>query len=108
MPFINIAPTKVLVHVMMLLAGLAYAIQAVSTFSRIQKMAISHGFADNIDTTMFISGLWASFFYGGFTIGPLIGGVLVDYYGFRTCTSIFLLPIVTAFLIDVSLFFKKG
>ena len=106
-PFINIAPTKVLVRVMMLLAGLAYAIQAVSTFSRIQKMAISHGFADNIDTTMFISGLWASFFSGGFAIGPLIGGVLVDYYGFRTCTSIFLLPIVTAFLIDVSLFFKK-
>jgi MFS family permease len=41
------------------------------------------GFPDDISTYAIVSGVWASAFALGAFIGPSMGGVLLDYVGFR-------------------------
>jgi MFS family permease len=46
-------------------------------------MCRKNGFADDISTYAIVSGLWASAFALGAFIGPSIGGVMLDFVGFR-------------------------
>ncbi len=57
LPFIPIAPNKIIIQAMVGLFGLGYAPVKVSSFVRSQKAAIKSGFFDNIETYSFISGM---------------------------------------------------
>ncbi|KAE8739867.1 hypothetical protein FOCC_FOCC014624 [Frankliniella occidentalis] len=43
----------------------------------------AHGFPNNLETYGLISGLWTSTFALGAFIGPTVGGILLDWVGFR-------------------------
>ena len=44
----------------------------------------AHGFPNNLETYGLISGLWTSTFALGAFIGPSVGGILMDWVGFRS------------------------
>merc|ERR1712136_676024 len=88
--FINLPLSVDLIYGMNTLAGLGMGFVVVSTFSRSQAAVLSQGFRDDFHTYLLMSGMWTSSFYLGNFVGPTLGGVLVDYYGFRTtCVVMF-------------------
>lgn len=84
----------------MALSGFGYALVMVSTFTRSQAGALKHGFEDDIDTYLLISGLWSTAFYLGNFIGPTLGGIFTDIYGYRTTTVGFFVLYCLALVVD--------
>lgn len=83
------------------ISGFGYALIMVSTFTRSQAEAIEHGFEDDIDTYLLISGLFSAAFYLATFIGPTLGGVFTDIYGYQTTTVGFFALYCLSFLVDL-------
>ncbi|XP_011498704.1 PREDICTED: MFS-type transporter SLC18B1-like [Ceratosolen solmsi marchali] len=81
--------------------GLGMAAQLVASFTDALRIAISHGFPNNIETYGLISGLWTSTFALGAFIGPSIAGILFDNIGFRNA-SMFI--VILHFIVGVTAF----
>jgi MFS family permease len=61
----------------------------VSSFGRSTRLAKELNYADNVATSLVISGLWtASYHMGGF-LGPTTAGFMVQAWGFRSTTWVF-------------------
>lgn len=84
----------------MALAGFAYSCMVVSSFSRAQRKVLDMGYAEGINTSVMISGVWLSAFSLGNFVGPTIAGFLVQTQGFRMATLIFFCLYVCMIVID--------
>ena len=72
----------------MILMGLSYALAFIPTFESMLDIALENGFADDVRTYSLISGLWGSMFSLGEVTGPVLGGLLVDSFNFKTASTI--------------------
>ncbi|KAK3923553.1 MFS-type transporter SLC18B1 [Frankliniella fusca] len=82
-PFIPSETVLSMSIVGLVLHGLGIAAQLVASFTDALRTSIAHGFPNNLETYGLISGLWTSTFALGAFIGPSVGGILLDYVGFR-------------------------
>ena len=73
----------------------------VSAFTRAEKSATKYGFPEDTKTYQLISGLWIAFDLLGNFLGPVIGGIAVEMFGFRYTTLIFWIPYLGMLIADV-------
>ncbi|KAJ8673676.1 hypothetical protein QAD02_004938 [Eretmocerus hayati] len=94
-PYIPYETSLQLTIVGLVIHGLGMAAQLVASFTDALRLAISHGFPNNLETYGLVSGLWTSTFALGAFIGPSMAGILFDYTGFRWASlSIVLLHLI--------------
>ncbi|XP_059481311.1 MFS-type transporter SLC18B1-like [Neocloeon triangulifer] len=82
-PFFPINTILWMVIIGLLIHGTGIGLLLVSAFIDALHSATKNGFPDDISTYAIVSGLWASAFALGAFIGPSIGGVMLDFVGFR-------------------------
>ncbi|XP_023209760.1 MFS-type transporter SLC18B1-like [Centruroides sculpturatus] len=62
--------------------GISFAFAFIPSFECILLAAIEKGLGDNLVTYSKVSGLWNSVYSLGEVIGPALGGILMDFFGF--------------------------
>ncbi|KAG7163415.1 MFS-type transporter SLC18B1-like [Homarus americanus] len=83
MPFLPLETTIRLCIGALIIHGIGFGAVLVSTFTGAHRDVISNGFPDDLSTYGLVSGIWTSTFALGCFIGPSVGGVLLDYFGFK-------------------------
>ena len=83
---------------MLVIHGVGFAAQLVAAFSSAHSEAIVSGFPDNLQTYALVSGLWTATFALGAFIGPSLGGLLLDYYGFPVASLFVVATQVAVFI----------
>jgi len=101
-PLLPLDSTLILCIISLIIHGVGFGAELVSTFSGSRRDAIRAGLPDDITTYGLVSGLWASSFALGAFIGPSIAGVLFDTVGFGWGTS--LVALLHAIVALVTLF----
>ncbi|ESO83182.1 hypothetical protein LOTGIDRAFT_236779 [Lottia gigantea] len=82
-PFLPFLPyTLWLIIVTLLVFGATVGVALITTFKGILNGAKQLGFEENLDTFGLVSGLFNSTFSLGAFVGPSLGGVIADRYGF--------------------------
>ncbi|XP_064480806.1 MFS-type transporter SLC18B1-like isoform X2 [Ornithodoros turicata] len=82
-PFFNFAPTVTIICISQLLLGIGVASYYIGTFMHAIKHAVDYkGLPNNLSTFAILSGLFSSSFSLGLFIGPIIGGALLDRFGY--------------------------
>ncbi|XP_076030715.1 MFS-type transporter SLC18B1-like [Oratosquilla oratoria] len=81
-PFFNAEPQLSVCIAALILHGIGFGAELVSTFAGAQRDAVANGFPDDISTYGLVSGLWTSTFALGAFIGPSVAGILLDLIGF--------------------------
>ena len=101
--FIPFDITTWLIQLAISITGVAYAFVMVSTFVRARLEVLYQGYADSIETNLVISSFWSASFYLGNFLGPTIGGVFVDYFGFRPTTFTFFIVYLIMTMLDLGI-----
>ena len=71
------------------LADIGLAFGVVSSFSRIQEASIDMNYVQDINTFLFLSSLWSTFFFSSNFHGYTFAGIYVDFFGLRNASAIF-------------------
>lgn len=82
-------------------AALGYGPISVSTFGRAQGAARKLGYTQDITTYLIISGMWSAAWYLSCFLGPTLAGILIDSFGFRQTTVIFVCCFFCILVVDV-------
>ncbi|XP_065574100.1 MFS-type transporter SLC18B1-like isoform X2 [Artemia franciscana] len=88
--------------------GMAVALAFIPTYQSLINNATRAGPAISFNTHGIVAGIWSSMYSLGDVIGPGLGGVLLDYYGYPICMTVFAgMMFFVAWLIVVFRFFLK-
>ncbi|XP_067013880.2 MFS-type transporter SLC18B1 [Anabrus simplex] len=68
--------------------GVSVALTLLPTFQGVLDSALEGGCSDEIGTYSMVAGVWSCMYSLGEVIGPSVGGLLVDYYGFPICSTV--------------------
>ena len=85
-PFIPIDASIPLIAVSLVIQGLGFGAEMISSFTGAQKDAVLLGFPNDLSTFGLVSGCWTSFFAFGAFFGPTCAGSLLDAFGFRNAS----------------------
>ncbi|XP_022912884.1 MFS-type transporter SLC18B1-like [Onthophagus taurus] len=100
-PVLSFLSSSLLLTIISLsILGVFVAMSVMPTYQGILDGAIDGGFKDNLGTHSIVAGLWSSSYSLGEIIGPALGGVLLQHWGFpRASTALagmnFIFAIVT-------------
>ncbi|KAF8790394.1 MFS-type transporter SLC18B1 like protein [Argiope bruennichi] len=86
-PFLDFQTSLTWVIVAQVLLGFGMAGQIISSLTHGMKHTVQRGFPDEVGTYGLISGLLFSSACLGAFIGPSIGGILIDYAGYKVATA---------------------
>ena len=100
-PWVQMEPNYESITIATAFTGAGYGSLIVSSYTRAFKAASNLGFAQEINTSLMISGLWSMFFYLSTCIGPTLAGFMVEQYGFRFTTLIFVILFILILLVNV-------
>lgn len=80
--------------------GISVALTLLPTFQAVLENAIEGGCSDDLSTYSLVAGIWSCMYSLGEVIGPSVGGILLEYYGFPICSTVmacvtFVLAVVT-------------
>ncbi|XP_069676364.1 MFS-type transporter SLC18B1-like [Periplaneta americana] len=80
--------------------GISVALTLLPTFQAVLESAIEGGCSDELSTYSLVAGIWSCMYSLGEVIGPSVGGVLLEYFGFPICSTVmacvtFVLALVT-------------
>ena len=108
---------------LMVIFGIGYSLIMVSTFGRAIKAITNLGYDMDLSTTVWITGrqlqlksvfetvlkynysmsaMCGASFYLGMFVGPTLGGVLVERYGFKWTSLIYCLFSIGALILDIA------
>lgn len=108
LPFVEIPLNLPIFLIGYILFAIAYTGNMVPVYSELTKISVAHGYPNDIRTQGLISGIFSAVHSLAAFVGPMIGGISVQYLGYRN--SIFILIIL--FLISgtsyAAAFFKCG
>ncbi|KAK3913393.1 MFS-type transporter SLC18B1 [Frankliniella fusca] len=68
--------------------GVAMALTLLPTFQGLLDSAVDGGCVDELSTHSLVAGLWACMYSLGEVTGPLLGGFLLEIYGFPVCATV--------------------
>ncbi|CAG0916519.1 unnamed protein product [Notodromas monacha] len=89
-PWIPYLPDTLWSNVLCLgLMGTAIAWGLVPTFQLVLDAASDAGYKENISTYGLVSGVWTSLYSLGEVLGPALGGLLMDNFGFGVTSTLF-------------------
>ena len=101
LPLIPIEVGADFITMIMALLGFSMGLLYVSSYKRAQVSAIQNGFPPNTKTYHLISGFYLTFHFIGYFLGPSIGGVAVEWWGFRSATVIYFIVYCIIFIANV-------
>ncbi|OQR66446.1 MFS-type transporter SLC18B1-like [Tropilaelaps mercedesae] len=109
LPFIRISTTLSLVLVMQALLGIGYGPAFVCSFMHsLAVLTTQKGLPDDLGTYAMLSGVIMPACFLGNAIGPMAGGFLLDYYGYRNATLVmFLIVLVMLLLVLASVVYDN-
>jgi len=87
-PFIPLETTIPICVVALVLFGVGSSAELVATFSGSLAAAHKAGFPQDLSTSGLISGIYVSSFALGSFMGPSVGGIAIDYLGFKWTSQI--------------------
>ncbi|KAJ3662536.1 hypothetical protein Zmor_006881 [Zophobas morio] len=90
------------------LLGVSVAMALMPTYQAILDSALEEGFEDNLGTHSVIAGLWSCVYSLGEVLGPVIGGAVLQNFGFPVTSTVFsLLNLVMAVVGTFYFFLRK-
>uniref|UniRef100_A0A0N4ZAN7 MFS domain-containing protein n=1 Tax=Parastrongyloides trichosuri TaxID=131310 RepID=A0A0N4ZAN7_PARTI len=88
-PFFNYEPSVALYAVCLIVMGFGASMLFVPSFKQCMDIVIKeHHFADSLQTSSVVSGLFGSSFCLGAFLGPLVGSAMVENLGYKESLSI--------------------
>ncbi|KAF5270508.1 hypothetical protein FQA39_LY08386 [Lamprigera yunnana] len=90
------------------LLGVFVALALLPTFQSLLKSAIDGGCDDSLATYSLVAGLWSGIYSLGEVIGPSVGGILLDQYGFVVCSTVMAVVVFMMAFISCTFFCIKN
>ncbi|XP_075211526.1 MFS-type transporter SLC18B1-like isoform X2 [Lycorma delicatula] len=88
-PILTQTPNTLLETLVALSAlGISVALTLMPTFQALLQCAVENGHKREIATYSIIAGAWSCMYSLGEVLGPTLGGVLLDKYGFPVCSTV--------------------
>ncbi|RZC41028.1 MFS-type transporter SLC18B1-like [Asbolus verrucosus] len=87
--------------------GISVAMSLMPTYQAILDSALDGGFVDNLGTHSVIAGLWSSVYSLGEVLGPILGGTLLEHYGFSLTSTVFCCLNLTMAFLGTLYFFSR-
>ncbi|XP_071516664.1 MFS-type transporter SLC18B1-like [Panulirus ornatus] len=107
-PFIPLETTLPLVISALVIHGVGFGAELVSTFAGAHRDVLANGFPDDLNTYGLVSGIWTSTFALGCFVGPSVGGMFLDAIGFKWATLfVAALHLLVALLTSLYMCLKK-
>ncbi|XP_076257050.1 MFS-type transporter SLC18B1-like isoform X1 [Rhynchophorus ferrugineus] len=75
--------------VVLLALGVFIAMSLMPTYQYILDSSMKNGFKECLGTHSVIAGLWSSVYSLGEVVGPVLGGALMEHFGFPTVSTVF-------------------
>ncbi|KAL3281190.1 hypothetical protein HHI36_004407 [Cryptolaemus montrouzieri] len=87
-PFLNSFKSLWLIIIALCLLGVSVALTLLPTFRGILTSAMDAGHKESLGTYSVVAGLWSCLYSLGEVIGPSMGGILLQYYGFPLLSTV--------------------
>ncbi|KAL0273190.1 UNVERIFIED_CONTAM: hypothetical protein PYX00_005926 [Menopon gallinae] len=68
--------------------GVSVALALLPTFQGLLYAAVESGCRDELSTYSLVAGAWSCLYALGEVIGPLVGGIMTEHYGFPMCCTV--------------------
>lgn len=109
-PIFNFLESTVWLNIISLSTlGISVAMAQMPTYRGILDGALKGGFTENLGTHSVIAGLWSCVYSLGEVIGPIVGGALMDTYGFPVTSTVFAFAnIIVAILVSIYFILSKS
>ncbi|CAB3369675.1 Hypothetical predicted protein [Cloeon dipterum] len=88
-PLIPFLPGSLwLTLVSLAILGIAAALTLLPTYQAVLDAAVAGGCSDDLPTYSIVAGVWSGMYSLGEVIGPSLGGLVLEWYGFPTCATL--------------------
>lgn len=88
-PLLSFLPNTLWLNLVALsLLGMAMALTLLPTFQALLDSAVDGGCVDELATHSLVAGVWSCMYSLGEVTGPLLGGFLLELYGFPICATV--------------------
>lgn len=88
-PFISKIHNPLWIDMVALCAlGTSVSLTLMPTFQSLLSCAVDHGYSKELVTYSMVAGTWSCAYSLGEMIGPTLGAILLDHYGFPTCSTV--------------------
>ncbi|XP_044750167.1 MFS-type transporter SLC18B1-like isoform X2 [Coccinella septempunctata] len=106
-PWLASANSLWLIIVALCILGVSIALTLLPTFRGILTSATDAGHKESLATYSVVAGIWSCLYSLGEVIGPSLGGVLLQYYGFPLMSTVMAAITLTIALITLMYFTTK-
>ncbi|XP_065200984.1 MFS-type transporter SLC18B1-like [Planococcus citri] len=86
-PMINIESSILVDLAALCLLSISVSLSLAPTFKALLESAFAKGYQDSIATYSIVAGIWSCGYSLGDMTGPTLGGVLLEYFDYPTCTT---------------------
>nr|XP_022912860.1 MFS-type transporter SLC18B1-like [Onthophagus taurus]XP_022912871.1 MFS-type transporter SLC18B1-like [Onthophagus taurus] len=87
-PLFNFLPNSLPLNLVALsIIGISVALSLLPTFQGVLTSAIEGGYSNAIPTYGIVAGIWSCMYSLGEVIGPSLGGILLEHYGFAVAST---------------------
>ncbi|XKL68201.1 hypothetical protein PGB90_003692 [Kerria lacca] len=69
------------------LLGISVSLSLAPSFKALLESSVAKGYPDSISTYSIIAGIWSCGYSLGDMTGPTLGGILLEYFDYPTCTT---------------------
>ncbi|XP_059474514.1 MFS-type transporter SLC18B1-like [Neocloeon triangulifer] len=88
-PLLPFLPSSLWVTLVSLaILGVAAALTLLPTYQAVLDAAVAGGCSDDLPTYSIVAGVWSGMYSLGEVIGPSVGGLVLEWYGFPTCATL--------------------
>ncbi|KAF4521169.1 hypothetical protein B566_EDAN011619 [Ephemera danica] len=106
LPFLTSSLWLTLVSLSML--GTAAALTLLPTYQAVLDAAVAGGCDDELGTYSIVAGVWSGMYSLGEVIGPSLGGLILEWYDFPTCSTVMALGTFALAIIVLIFFLTYG
>ena len=100
LPFVQMKSTWEITVISFGVLYFGNGLTTISSLIRAKKATKLLNFEQDLKTYMALSCMWTSFYYSGSFFGCVLGGIFVQYYGFRQTTLIFFVTKIVMIVLD--------
>lgn len=102
-PILVIESTLLINVIALCMLSISVSMSLAPTFKSLLEASFAEGYPDNLSTYSVIAGIWSCGYSMGDMTGPTLGGVLLEYFSYPTCTTV--MAILALIMACICLFF---